>query len=463
MSSTQLRLARLCLILMRTRKDLHTYQNRAVSFIKDKPRCALFLDMGLGKTISTLTALQDLKGNDLLHGKTLVIAPLRVANTVWETEASKWTHINLTFSLCTGAASKREKALEDQADVYIINRENIPWLVKRYGTRWPFNNVIIDESSSFKSPRSQRFKSLKKILHKTERMVLLTGTPSPNGMLDLWSQIFLLDSGASLGRTMTRYKDRFFISDYHGFNFTLKGGAEFHIQKLISPLVLSMQASDYLKMPERIDNIIPVLLSKKAQRQYKELQTEFILEISKAEVVTAVNAAVLAGKLLQLANGAIYLDESFQLIHDAKLDALAEIIEATDQPILVAYNFKSDLERLLDRFPTGQQLDKYGEVITRWNEGKVPLLFCHPQSAGHGLNLQNGGSTIVWFGLCWSLEYYQQFNARLHRQGQRETVIIHHLVATGTIDEIVMEALTSKNISQNQLLVGLKDLISNKY
>ena len=444
---------------MRTRKDLHAYQDRAVSFIKDKPRCALFLDMGLGKTISTLTALQDLKGKDLLLGKTLVIAPLRVANSVWKNEASKWSHINLTFSICTGAASKREKGLEDLADVYIINRENIPWLVKRYGTRWPFKNVIIDESSSFKSPRSQRFKSLKKILHKTERMVLLTGTPSPNGMLDLWSQIFLLDSGASLGKTMTRYKDRFFISDYHGFNFTLKGGAKSHIQKLISPLVLSMQASDYLKMPERIDNIIPVELSKKVQRQYKELQTEFILEISKSDVVTAVNAAVLAGKLLQLANGAIYLDESFKLIHDSKLDALAEVIEATDQPILVAYNFKSDLERLLDRFPAGQQLDKHGEVITSWNEGNVPLLFCHPQSAGHGLNLQSGGSKIVWFSLNWSLEHYQQFNARLHRQGQTETVIVHHLVATGTIDEIVMKALDTKNVTQNQLLKGLKDLV----
>ena len=447
---------------MRTRKDLHAYQDRAVSFIKDKPRCALFLDMGLGKTISTLTALQDLKGNDLLLGKTLVIAPLRVANTVWKNEASKWSHISLTFSLCTGAASKREKGLEDLADVYIINRENIPWLVKRYGTRWPFKNVIIDESSSFKSPRSQRFKSLKKILHKTERMVLLTGTPSPNGMLDLWSQIFLLDSGASLGKTMTRYKDRFFISDYHGFNFTLKGGAKSHIQKLISPLVLSMQASDYLKMPERIDNIIPVELSKKAQRQYKELQTEFILEISKSDVVTAVNAAVLAGKLLQLANGAIYLDESFKLIHEAKLDALAEIIEATDQPILVAYNFKSDLARLQSRFPDAVTLDKEGTVVDEWNEGNVPLLFCHPQSAGHGLNLQSGGSTIVWFGLNWSLEYYQQFNARLHRQGQTQTVIVHHLVATGTVDEIVMKALASKNITQNQLLIGLKSLITTK-
>lgn len=446
------------------RDNLHSYQKRAVQFIHDVPKAALFLEMGLGKTVSTLTALQDLKESKQFTS-TLIIAPLRVANTVWIKESEKWSHIGLTFSLCTGTVAKRDKGLEADVDVYIINRENIPWLVKKYtssGLKWPFTTVVIDESTSFKSPTAKRFKALKKMLPKISRMVLLSGTPSPNGMLDLFSQIFLLDSGASLGRTMTKYKERYFSSDFFGYTWTPKPGSQKQIQKLISPMCISMSAADYLDMPTRIDNTIEVTLPPKALKQYQDLEREFLLELDD-KVITAVSSAVLAGKLLQCSSGALYDSEgSYIELHNAKLDALSEIVEANRDPILVAYNFKSDLARLQSRFPDAVTLDKEGTVVDEWNEGNVPLLFCHPQSAGHGLNLQSGGSTIVWFGLNWSLEYYQQFNARLHRQGQTQTVIVHHLVATGTVDEIVMKALASKNITQNQLLIGLKSLITTK-
>ena len=444
------------------RNDLHPYQKRAVQFIHDVPKAALFLEMGLGKTVSTLTALQDLKESKQFT-KTLIIAPLRVANSVWIKESEKWSHIDLTFSLCTGTAAKRDKGLEADVDVYIINRENIPWLVKKYsmGMKWPFNTVVIDESSSFKSPAAKRFKALKKMLPKISRMVLLSGTPSPNGMLDLFSQIFLLDNGASLGRTMTKYKERYFSSDFFGYTWTLKPGSQKQIQKLISPMCISMSAADYLDMPTRIDNTIEVTLPPKALKQYQELEREFILELDD-EVITAVSSAVLAGKLLQCSSGALYDSEgSFIELHDAKLDALAEIVEANPDPILVAYNFKSDLARLQSRFPDAVTLDKEGAVVDEWNNGDVQMLLAHPASAGHGLNLQSGGSTIVWFSLNWSLEYYQQFNARLHRQGQTSNVIVHHLVATGSIDELVVKNLKSKDVSQSSLLLSLKAKIES--
>jgi SNF2 family DNA or RNA helicase len=438
------------------RNDLHAYQERSIEFINKTKKCALWLDMGLGKTVSTLTALQDLKEQGELNSPVLIIAPLRVANSVWEQEANQWDHVDLTFSIVTGALAKRTKALETQAEIYVINRENVPWLIKNYGKAFPFKVVVIDESQSFKTPKALRFKALKKITHLIDRMILLTGTPASNGLLDIWSQTFLIDSGQALGKTMTAYKHRFFVSDYMGFKWNLKGAADTTIYKLIKPFTLSMQAADYLDMPDRIDNNIDVTLSTKQLKQYNEMKKEFLIEIGD-ETITAVNAAVLAGKLLQIANGAIYTEDGFTELHDGKLDALGEIIDSTNQPILVAYNFKSDLARLQKKFPQGVVMDKEGEAVTQWNNGEIPILFCNPKSASEGLNLQKGGSILVWFGLTWNLGEYLQFNARIFRQGQKKTVVINHLVTNGTIDEQVLKVIEGKDATQTSLLLALKE------
>ncbi len=438
------------------RSDLHAYQERAIEFIHKTKKCALWLDMGLGKTVSTLTALQDLKDNGELNSPVLIIAPLRVANSVWEQEANQWGHVDLTFSIVTGALAKRTKALETPAEIYVINRENVPWLIKIYGKSFPFQVVVIDESQSFKTPKSLRFKALKKVTHLIDRMILLTGTPAANGLLDIWSQTFLIDNGNALGKTMTAYKHRFFVSDYMGFKWTLKGAADTTIYNLIKPFTLSMQAADYLDMPERIDNNIDVTLSTKQLKQYNEMKKEFLIEIGD-ETITAVNAAVLAGKLLQIANGAIYTEDGFTELHDGKLDALGEIIDSTNQPILVAYNFKSDLARLQKKFPQGVVMDKEGEAVIHWNNGEIPILFCNPKSASEGLNLQKGGSIMVWFGLTWNLGEYLQFIARIFRQGQKKTVIIHHLITKGTIDEQVLKVIEGKDATQTSLLLALKE------
>lgn len=444
---------------MLSRSDLHEYQNRFVEFIKDKKRCAGWLDLGLGKTTSTLTAITDLKDGFTVN-KVLIIAPLRVANSVWKQEAEKWAHLNhLKITVCTGSERARIAALYSDADVYVINRENITWLVDHYKQKWPFDCVVIDEASSFKNQSSQRFKALKKVLPFTEYMVLLTGTPSPNGLLDLWSQIYLLDFGHALGRTMTAYKQRFFESDFMGYKFTPRTGAPEQIQNAIKPLVLSMSAEDYLQLPDRIDLTETVELPAKAMSQYLDFEKTLLAELEDGKEIEATSAAVLANTLLQFANGAIYTDEhhNYTVIHDAKLDALEELIEREpNENILVAYNYKSDLERIQKRFSDSVMLDKNNQTIKDWNNGKIKLLLAHPASAGHGLNLQAGGSIIVWFGLNWSLELYQQFNGRLHRQGQTKPVRIVHIACKDTIDERLLRVLNSKEAVQNKLLSALK-------
>ena len=444
---------------MLSRTDLHDYQKRAVDFIIKKQRCGLFLEMGLGKTASTLTAIADLTGGAIVN-KVLVIAPLRVANSVWAQEALKWRHLkHLRVSVCTGSAKQRLAALQTEADVYVINRENVDWLVDFYKTKWPFDMVVVDESSSFKNPSSKRFRALRKILPYTNYMVLLTGTPSPNGLIDIWAQMYLIDFGQALGRTMTGYKQRFFDSDYMGYKWSLREGSAQKIHDLMSPHVIHMSANDYLDLPDRIDLIERVEMSATALSAYKVFEKSLLAELPDGEVVEAMTAAVLANKLLQYANGGMYIDENhnWSEIHAEKLDRLAEIIEDNpNENLLVAYNYQFDLERLMKRFPHARILDKKQETIDAWNKGEIKLLLAHPASAGHGLNIQLGGNIIIWFGLNWSLELYQQFNARLHRQGQLKTVRVVHIVSRNTIDERVLTILNAKDKVQNALLNALK-------
>ena len=445
---------------MLDRSDLHAYQNRSVEFIKERKRCGLFLDMGLGKTASSLTAIADLI-DDLEVGRVLVIAPLRVANSVWASEARKWRHTeHLRVSVATGSARDRLAALQRSADVYVINRENVMWLVKALGAKWPFDMVVIDESSSFKDPSSKRFKALRSVLTKTNYMLLLTGTPSPNSLLDVWAQMFLIDFGKALGRTVTSYRQRFFQQDYTGFNWKIRGNTEAEaIRELMKPATIHMSAEDYLDVPPRINLTEIVELPAPIMARYLDFEKTLLAELPDGEEVEAATAAVLANKLLQWSNGAAYTDDkkNWSEIHTAKLDALAEVAE--DNPgetILVAYNYRHDLERLQKRFPSAVVLDKTQETIDRWNRGEIKMLLAHPQSAGHGLNLQHGGSLIVWFGLTWSLEYYQQFNARLHRQGQVKPVRVLHIVCDGTIDKRVLSVLSGKQATQAGLLSALK-------
>ena len=443
---------------MLSRGDLHKYQERAVDFILKEQRGMLALDMGLGKSVSTLTAISDMLGA-MIASKVLVIAPLRVANSVWAQEAGAWSHLNhLRVSVCTGPEKARRAALSLDADVYVINRENIMWLVENYGRRWDFDTVVIDESSSFKNSSSKRFKALKKMLPAIERMVLLTGTPSPNGLLDIWPQMYLIDYGQRLGRTLTGYKQRFFEQDYMGYRYTPRAGSADRIHELIGDKVIHMAAEDYLDLPDRIDIEQRVDMPPKVLADYKDFERTMLAQLED-EVVEATTAAVLANKLLQWSNGAMYTDENknWSETHKAKLDALADIVDDNEgENILVAYNYKSDLERLLARFPQARVLDKQQDTIDAWNRGEIQMLLAHPASAGHGLNLQRGGALCVWFGLNWSLEYYQQFNARLHRQGQTRPVRIVHVVCKDTIDERVLGVLRDKDAVQGALLSALK-------
>jgi SNF2 family DNA or RNA helicase len=443
---------------MPSRNDLHPYQHRMIDFIYNTPKCAVWAGLGLGKTITTLTAITDLL-DSFSVSKVLIIAPLRVANSVWHTEAKRWTHTkDLTFSIVTGSEKERISALFKSADIYVINRENVQWLVEHYKTKWPYDLVVIDESSSFKSASSQRFKALKKVRTLTDRMVQLTGTPSPNGLIDIWSQMFLLDGGEKLGKTMSAYKMRFFQTGHNGYTLKPVNNADKIIHRLIDDMVISLNVDDYLQMPERIDTVMRVNMPPSRLAEYKQLERDFIMQINDSEIV-AYNAATLAGKLLQYCNGAMYTDElkNWTEIHTAKLDALDEILEDNqDENLLIAYNYKTDLIRLKARYPDAVVLDNDPDIITRWNNGEIKMLLAHPASAGHGLNLQHGGSIIVWFGLNWSLELYQQFNGRLHRQGQTKPVRIVHIVADGCIDDKVMRAIENKAQTQDELLNALK-------
>ncbi|MDM5332861.1 DEAD/DEAH box helicase [Ureibacillus composti] len=439
------------------------YQAYATQWIIDKKKSALFLEMGMGKSVSTLTAILELMYDYFDVAKVLVIAPLRVASTTWEEEVEKWDHLkDLRISKMLGSEKDRNAALYKKADIYIINRENVTWLVERLGTDWPFDMVVIDELSSFKSPKAQRFKSLKKVRPFIKRMVGLTGTPAPNGLIDLWPQIYLLDGGERLGKTVTGYREKYFLPDKRNqmivYTWKLKEGAEEAIQEKLSDICVSMKAKDYLELPDRIDNVITVELPKKTKEQYAVLEKELILSLEGTDVLAG-SAAVLANKLLQMANGAVY-DEDGEVkhIHDEKLKALDELIEAaSEKPVLVFYGYQHDKDRLLTHLkklkPRILQTD---QDIKDWNQGKVQVLLAHPASAGHGLNLQSGGNIIIWFGLTWSLELYQQANARLWRQGQKQTVVIHHIIAKDTIDERVMKALEDKDVSQAALIEAVK-------
>ncbi len=441
-----------------TRDLLHDYQERGVKFIKEVGKCGLFIALGMGKTLTSLTAISDLS-DSMDVSKVLIIAPLRVANTTWHKELKSWEHTkHLSYSICTGSEKNRLQGLMKNSDIYIINRENVKWLVDHYGKKWPFDMVVIDESSSFKSATSQRWKALRKVTPYIDRTVLLTGTPAPNGLMDLYAQVYLLDTGARLGRNMTAYKARFFETDYMGYKYTPREGSENIVYSLISDLVMTMRAEDYLQLPDRIDLVQSVTLPTKLKAQYDTLEKEFIAEINDTELAVF-NAAALANKLLQFSNGAAYTDEhkNWVELHNGKLDALKEIVEDNSgENILVAYNYKTDLERLQKTFPNAVVLDKEGLSVDKWNRGEIKMLLAHPASAGHGLNLQHGGSMIVWFGLNWSLELYQQFNGRLHRQGQTKPVRIIHLVAEGCIDEKVMTAIEGKAKTQDELLDYLK-------
>ena len=443
----------------------YAYQEYACKRILDIPRGGLFLDMGLGKTVITLTALNELIYNRFEISKVLVIAPLRVAESTWSDECEKWAHLrHLKISKILGGKQARLKALYANADVYIVNRENVPWLVDELtssaGNAWFFDMVVIDELSSFKSPKAQRFKSLRRQILKSQRVVGLTGTPAPNGLIDLWSQVYLLDGGERLGKTVTGYRDAFFTPGRRNasviFDYNLKSGAEQAVMSRIEDICVSMKAEDFLDLPERVDVVRHVELSPKELKRYRDFEKQAYLAIEETEI-NAVNAAALTNKLLQFANGAVYDDNrQWTEVSKRKLDVLDEIVEtAQGQPVLCFYNFKHDLARIVERHK-GARLLLSHEDLREWNEGKIPLLLAHPKSAGHGLNLQKGGSIIVWFGLNWSLEEYTQANARLHRQGQTNKVIIHHLVAKNTVDEAVMQALAQKSSVQDAVLAAVK-------
>ena len=436
----------------------HDYQTRAIKRIKQQTHCGLLLSMGLGKTVITLTAIQDLI-NDFAISKVLVIAPKRVAEDTWSREHQKWDHLkDLRISKVLGDAKQRTAALRADADIYVMGRDNTVWLIEN--GYFDFDMVVIDELSSFKNPQAKRFRSLRKVISKARRVVGLTGTPSPNGLMDLWAEMYLLDGGKRLGKSLGVYRETFFRpgrrNGYVVYDYIPLKGAQDEIQRRISDICISMTAEDYLELPERIDNVIPVKLSPEELTVYRQMEKDQLLQLQD-ETVVALSAAAVMNKLLQIANGAVYTAEgTIARIHQQKLDALDEIIDTTDGPVLVFYSFRHDLEAIMERFPEARLLSR-SEDIDDWNAGRVRILLAHPASVGYGLNLQDGGHVIVWYGLTWSLELYQQANARLHRQGQKMPVIIHHLIAEGTVDEQVMKALKSKDTSQTALMNALKE------
>lgn len=438
----------------------HNYQIYSTNFILNNPISAIFLECGLGKSVISLTAINDLMLDYFDVSRTLVIAPLRVANSTWPDEIKKWDHLkHLNYSVVIGSEKERLDALGKPAHIYLINRENVDWLITKSGIPWKFDMVVIDELSSFKSYQAKRFKSLLKVRPKLKRIVGLTGTPSSNGLMDLWAEFRLLDMGERLGRYITYYRQNFFVPDKRNqqmiFSYKPKDGAEKKIYSLISDITISMKSKDFLKMPECVMNEVIVTLSDKEQKLYDSLKQDMVLSLEENEI-DAINAAALSNKLLQMSNGAVYNDDKESIhIHDRKLDALEDLIEgANGKPVLVAYWFKHDLEKIKDRFDVREI--KSAKDISDWNESKIPVALIHPASAGHGLNLQAGGSTLIWFGLTWSLELYQQTNARLYRQGQDSTVVIHHILTKGTIDEDVMKALKAKERIQNALIESVK-------
>lgn len=444
----------------------HKYQEVAIRHIIDHPTAGLLLDMGLGKTVSTLTAIDILINEYLEVSKVLVIAPKRVAEDTWTSECEKWDHLrHLRVSVMLGTEKQRIAAFKQDADIYVINRENVEWLVSYWQGFFPFDMVVIDELSSFKSAKARRFKALRLVRPKVNRVVGLTGTPAPNGLIDLWSQLYLLDMGERLGKTITSYRQKYFrpgrTNGQVVFDYKALDGSEQAIYDKISDICISMKAKDYLELPERIDRDVKVKLSEVNMKKYIEFEKEQILQLPEDEMgdVSAVNAAALSNKLLQFANGAIYdSDRGIHEIHTEKLEALTEIVEAANgQPVLIFYAFKHDLYRIQKKLKTYHPVEIGGsDCIRAWNAGQIKLLLAHPASAGHGLNLQAGGNIVVWYSLPWSSELYLQANARLYRQGQTKPVIIHKLIAEGTIDEDVIKALDGKIDKQEALMQAVK-------
>lgn len=443
----------------------HSYQKYAIDFILKNPVAALLLDMGLGKTSITLTAINDLLFDRFEIHKVLVVAPLRVAKTTWADEIGKWEHLkNLRYSIVVGTEQERISALNTPADIYIINRENVEWLVEKSGAVLDFDMLVIDELSSFKNHQTKRFKSLMKVRPKIKRVVGLTGTPSSNGLMDLFAEFKVLDMGERLGRFIGQYRNAYFQPDKRNgaiiYSYKPLPYAEKQIYDKISDITISMKATDHLKIPELVSTEYSVKLSDKEREKYEDMRAELVVQLGENEI-TAANAAALSNKLSQMANGAVYSDEGDTIeIHERKLDALEDIIESMNgKPLLVAYWFKHDLDRICNRLQNlhipFSRLDTE-QNIRDWNGGKIPVALIHPASAGHGLNLQEGGSTLVWFGLTWSLELYQQTNARLYRQGQKNTVVIQHIITENTVDERILKALKNKDKTQAALIDAVK-------
>ena len=437
----------------------HDYQQYAIDFIESHPTAAVLLDMGLGKTVITLTALNDLLFDHFEISRVLVIAPLRVARNTWPQEIGKWEHLkHLRYSVAVGTEKERLHALRQQVSLYIINRENVPWLVEK--TNFNYDAIVIDELSSFKNWSSKRFKALMKVRPLAKRVIGLTGTPSGNGLMDLFAEFKVLDMGQRLGRFITKYRQDYFMPDKRNgqvvFSYVPLPGAEEQIYEKIADITISMKAADHLRMPELIESEYSVRMNEEEKKMYANMCEQLVLQM-KGDEVTAANAGVLSGKLAQMANGAVYTDDGATLhIHDRKLDALEDIIESMNgKSLLVAYWFRHDVERIEKRVPC-VRLDT-DEAIARWNRGEIPVALIHPASAGHGLNLQSGGSTLVWFGITWSLELYQQTVARLYRQGQSaKTVVVQHIIAEGTIDERILRALKRKDKTQTALIEAVK-------
>ncbi len=443
----------------------HAYQQYCIDRLISDPALGLFLDMGLGKTVSTLTAIADLKYNQFIVSKVLVIAPKKVAEATWTQETAKWDHLKLLrISQVLGSEAKRIRALATPADVYVINRENVTWLVDYYRNDWPFDMVVIDESSSFKNPQAKRFKSLKLVRSRIQRIVELTGTPAPNSLIDLWAQVYLLDGGARLGKTITSYREKYFLPDARNaqqiFSYKPKRESERAIQGLIGDICISMKAEDYLQLPDLVSVNVPVTLEPAAKKAYDLMEREMLLEVD-GETIDAGSAAVLSNKLLQLCNGAVYdSDRGVHEVHKCKIDAFLETVEALNgKPALVFYGFQHDRDRIVKALAkSGLRVRQYQKPqdADDWNARKIDILLAHPASTAYGLNLQQGGNHVIWFGLTWSLELYQQANKRLHRQGQAEKVIVHNLIVSGGMDEDVMRALDGKANTQDALMDALK-------
>lgn len=441
----------------------HQYQEYAIRFIEKHPMAILLLDMGLGKTAITLMALLSLMFDSFEVGKCLIIAPLRVARSTWPGERMKWSGFDfLRMSVVTGSAKERKAALEEPADIYVVNRDNVKWLVDYYGRSWPFDCVVIDELSSFKNHQAQRWKALKKVRHKIKRMIGLTGTPASNGLMDLWAEVGIIDEGERLGRFIGRYRAAYFrpagMNPYTGvvFNYVLLPGADKKIYNRISDITVSMKAKDFLDMPELVTVTHEVEMNKAERKVYDTLREQMVVSLY-GEQVDAANAAVLSGKLLQMANGAIYgEDGNIITIHDRKLDMLEDLIEqANGQSVLVAYWFKHDRQRIMERFPQARDM-KTEQDIADWNAGKIPVAVISPASAGHGLNIQSGGHILIWMSEIWSLELAQQTTARLWRQGQTETVTVHHVICKDTVDEDVLKAIEKKDTTQSRLIDAVR-------